>query len=329
MPNGMPGAMPVEADPPRRVLLTGADGFVGRHLRAALAAAYPDATLLTGRIDLRDGAAVTAAVVDANPDVCVHLAAIATLAAARADEDHAWDVNLHGSLRLARALLRHAPDCQMLFVSSADAYGGGTGVGGDGGVGTPIGEDTPLAPKNLYAATKAAADLALGAMAQQGLRVVRARPFNHTGPGQSADLVIPAFARQVARIAAGLQPPLMRVGNLDTWRDFLDVRDVCAAYVACIDRRAALAPGLIVNIGSGRALRIGDMLAELMALAGVAAEARTDAARARAGDVARAVADPARARALLGWAPAIPWSRTLADVLDDWRGRVGDEPADG
>ena len=317
MPNGMAG----EAGPPRRVLLTGADGFVGRHLRAALAAAYPDAALLTDRIDLRDGAAVTAAVADARPDVCVHLAAIATLAAARADEDQAWDVNLHGSLRLARALLRHAPDCQMLFVSSADAYGGG--------VGAAIGEDTPLAPQNPYAATKAAADLALGAMAQQGLRVVRARPFNHTGPGQSADLVIPAFARQVARIAAGLQPPLMRVGNLDTWRDFLDVRDVCAAYVACIDRRAALAPGQIINIGSGRALRIGDMLAELMALAGVAAEVRTDAARARAGDVARTVADPARARALLGWAPAIPWSRTLADVLDDWRARVGDEPADG
>ncbi len=195
------------------------------------------------------------------------------------------------------------------------------------GVGGPIGEDTPLAPKNLYAATKAAADLALGAMAQQGLRVVRARPFNHTGPGQSADLVIAAFARQIARIAAGLQPPRLEVGNLDTWRDFLDVRDVCAAYVACIDRREALPPGTILNIGSSQPRRIGDVLAELMALAGITAEVRTEPARTRANDVARTAADCARAHALLGWAPAVPWSQTLRDVLDDWYRRVGGEAA--
>jgi GDP-4-dehydro-6-deoxy-D-mannose reductase len=208
------------------------------------------------------------------------------------------------------------PDCQLLFVSSADAYGGA------GPAGAPIDEDAPLAPKNLYAATKAAADLALGALAAQGLRVVRLRPFNHTGPGQPADLVVPAFARQVARIAAGLQPPLLEVGNLDTWRDFLDVRDVCAAYVACIDRRAALAPGTIINVGSGQALRIGDILATLMALGGVTAEIRAAAARTRANDVPRTIANPARAHALLGWRPAVPWSNTLADVLDDWRART-------
>jgi GDP-4-dehydro-6-deoxy-D-mannose reductase len=308
--------VPDLATPPGRVLLTGATGFVGGHLRAALAAAYPTATLLTDPFDLCDGSAVSAAVATARPDVCVHLAAIATQAAAQHDQDHAWDVNLHGTLRLAHALLRHAPECQMLFVSSADAYGGGQAGG-------PIDEDVPLAPRNLYAATKAAADLALGAMAGNGLRVVRLRPFNHTGPGQSADLVIPAFARQVARIAAGVQPPLLDVGNLDTWRDFLDVRDVCAAYVACIDRRRTLPPGVILNIGSGQSRRIGDMLDDLMRLAGVTAQVRAEASRTRSNDIPRAVADPARARALLGWAPAVSWSRTLADVLDDWRRRVG------
>ena len=177
----------------------------------------------------------------------------------------------------------------------------------------------------VYAATKAAADLALGALAGQRLRVVRLRPFNHTGPGQSADLVIPAFARQVARIAAGLQPPVLEVGNLDTWRDFLDVRDVCAAYVACIDRRATLPPGSILNIGSGRPRRIGDVLAELMTLARVTAEVRVETSRTRGNDVRRTVADAGRARALLGWAPAVPLARTLADVLDDWRQRIGAE----
>jgi GDP-4-dehydro-6-deoxy-D-mannose reductase len=299
---------------PRRILLTGAGGFVGGHLRAALAAAWPEAALLVEPFELRDAAAVAAAVASGRPDVCVHLAAVATLAAARADEERAWDVNLHGTLRLAHALLRHAPDCHMLFVSSADAYGGGTGA--------PIGEDVPLAPRNLYAATKAAADLALGAMAGQGLRVVRLRPFNHTGPGQSADLAIPAFARQIARIGAGLQPPRLEVGNLEPFRDFLDVRDVCAAYVACIDRRKALAPGTILNIGSGEARRIGDILDELLALAGIAAEVRTEASRTRGPEVLRVVAEAGRARALLGWEPRIPWAQTLRDVLTDWRGRA-------
>jgi GDP-4-dehydro-6-deoxy-D-mannose reductase len=302
---------------PDRILLTGAGGFVGRHLRAALTAAYPGATLLDERIELRAAGAVAAAVAAARPDVCVHLAAVSTQAAARQDTARAWEVNLHGSLHLAEAILRLAPDCQLLFASSADAYGG---AGADG---TPIDEAAPLAPKNLYAATKAAADLALGALVPNGLRLVRLRPFNHTGPGQSADLVIPAFARQVARIEAGLQPPRLQVGNLDTWRDFLDVRDVCTAYLACIERRDRLAPGSIFNIGSGRALRIGDVLAELLALGGISAELQAETARLRTHDLPRSVADPARAQALLGWSPAIPWRHTLADVLDDWRRRTG------
>jgi len=305
---------------PGRILLTGAGGFVGRHLRTALAATWPDAVLVAGAADLRDADAVAASVAAARPDVCIHLAAVATLAAARDDEASCWDINLHGSLRLAHAILRHAPSCRLLFVSSADAYGGA------GAAGTPLDENVKLAPRNVYSATKAAADLALGAMVGQGLRVVRLRPFNHTGPGQSADLAIPAFARQIARIAAGLQPPLLEVGNLDTWRDFLDVRDVCAAYVACIERFDTLPPGAILNIGSGRALRIGDVLAELLTLSGVAVEVRSEASRTRANEVVRTVANAGRARDWLGWQPTVPWSRTLADVLADWRARVAAAP---
>ena len=308
---------------PQRILLIGGSGFVGQHLRIALSRAYPAAELRAPTVDVRDVAAIAAMVAAEQPDVCVHLAAVATVAAAGQDEDLAWQVNLHGSLHLARALLRHAPACQMLFVSSADAYGGTAGGA------APIDENTPLAPTNAYAATKAAADLALGSMAAHGLRVVRLRPFNHTGPGQSADFVVPSFARQVARIAAGLQPPVLDVGNLDTWRDFTDVRDVCAAYVACIDRREALEPGTILNLCSGQARRIGDVLDELLALAGVTAEVRAARARLRSADARRGFGDAARARALLGWAPAIPWSRTLRDVLEDWRARCAAAPGDG
>jgi nucleoside-diphosphate-sugar epimerase len=163
-------------------------------------------------------------------------------------------------------------------------------------------------------------------MAEQGLRCVRLRPFNHTGPGQSDQFVVAALARQAARIAAGLQPPLLQVGNINTRRDFLDVRDVCAAYLACIDRRDTLPPEAILNLASGKARRVGDILAELQALAGIALEARIDPARVRERDVPSACGDATLAQELLDWTPVIPWTRTLQEVLDDWRTRVRAAP---
>lgn len=302
--------------PPGRILLTGASEFVGRHLTASLSAAYPDAALIAPEVDVRNADAVTTMVRDASPEVCIHLAAISTVTAAAQDEDQAWQVNLHGTLHLARAILRHAPRCITLFVSSSDAYGSSFRAG------VPVTEDTALAPMNVYGASKAAADLALGSMAMQGLRVIRLRSFNHTGPGQSAEFAVAAFARQIARIAAGLQPPVLRVGNLDTWRDFLDVRDVCHAYVRCAASGDSLAPGTILNLASGQARRIGDVLSELQAMAGVEIEVQTDRSRIRASDLRVACGDATRARELLDWTPTIPWSVTLRDVLDDWRGRV-------
>lgn len=305
---------------PRCILITGASGFVGRHLTSTLATAYPHAALLTSSIDVRDQARVTTLVQQASPDVCIHLAAVSTVRGAEHDEDHAWQVNLHGTLNVGRAILRHAPDCQMLFISSADAYGHSFRVG------VPVAETVALAPMNTYAATKAAADLAMGCMAEQGLHCVRLRPFNHTGPGQSDQFVVAAFARQIARIAAGLQPPMIEVGNISTRRDFLDVRDVCSAYVACIERASAIVPGTTLNLASGEARKIGDILVELQSLAGVTVEVRIDPARVRESDVAFACGDATLAHEMLGWAPVVPWQQTLLDVLGDWRGRVGATP---
>ena len=301
---------------PRRVLVTGAGGFVGRHMMAALARAFPDAVLLSSGFDLLEPAVIAAGVRDAAPDVVVHLAAVSAVPAARQAPDLAWRVNLDGTRHLAGAVLAHAPACQLLFVSSADVYGRSFAAG------VALDETALLAPMNDYAATKAAADLALGAMAADGLRVVRLRPFNHTGPGQSEQFVVASFARQLARIAAGLQAPVLQVGNIDSFRDFLDVRDVCAAYVACIVQRDDLAPGTILNIASGVPRRVSDVLAGLCELAGVRPEISSDATRVRPSEIRTACGDASRARDLLGWAPGIDWTRTLADVMTDWRVRA-------
>jgi GDP-4-dehydro-6-deoxy-D-mannose reductase len=303
-----------------QILITGATGFVGRHLAKALTTAFPDATLFMPALDVCDVAAVSDVVRTVAPTSCIHLAAISSVAASRANEDRAWQVNLGGTLILARAILQHVPACQLIFASSADAYGASFRKH------TRVDESVPLAPLNEYSATKAAADLSLGSMAARGLRVVRLRPFNHTGPGQSSQFVVAAFARQVARIAAGIQKPLLQVGNLDPRRDFLDVKDVSAAYVACVALRNSLEPGMVFNIASGEARRIGDILNELQTLAGISAIVQVDEVRRRTTDVPLACGDATLARRVLGWTISTPWRQTLRDVLDDWRGRVTIEP---
>lgn len=311
------------ATSPARILVTGASGFVAHHLVPRLRQRFPDSALLlcgAGHIDLDigDGEAVRALVAQEKPEACVHLAAISAVPAASHDPALAWRVNLHGSLELARAILDFAPDCTLLYVSSAEVYGRSFASG------EPVGEAAALAPMNTYAATKAAADLALGAMVSDGLRVIRVRPFNHTGPGQSADFAVPAFARQIARIAAGRQAAAMTVGSLDPFRDFLDVRDVCDAYTACIAAVNTLPAGCILNVASGTPRRVGDVLARLLELAGVQATVSAKAGLQRRAEIQVAYGDTARIRELLGWAPSTPWDTTLRDVLADWTGRVDD-----
>ena len=313
----MPGAF---ARPPERILVTGATGFVGGHLLASLRTAFPHAAVTPAGFDLTDADAVRRSVRSEQPDSCIHLGAISAVPDAQADPDLAWRVNLGGTLTLARALAT-VPGCTLLFASTADAYGHSFKRG------VALDEAAALNPMNVYGATKAAADLALGAMARDGLHIIRARPFNHTGPGQSASFVVASFARQVARIAAGQQRPRLLVGALDPLRDFLDVRDVCRAYTLCLAHRHGLASGTVLNIASGVPRRVGDVLAELLSLAHVDAEVATDPARLRPSEITMAAGDATLARRLLGWSPVIEWRQTLADMLADWRDRAGAEPA--
>ena len=295
---------------PGRILITGASGFVGPYVQAACAQAFAGADIIPGGADITDRAAVDAMIAAAQPDVVVHLAGIASVPAARSDPERAYAVNFNGTLNLAYALLALQPKALLINAGSSDCYGDSFRAG------VALDESAALAPLNTYAASKAAADLALGALAAEaGLRLVRLRSFNHTGPGQSPAYVIPAFAAQIADIKADRQPPVINVGNLTAERDFLDVRDIAAAFALVIAHGEALEPGAVFNLASGTARRVGDILDMLIAASGMEIAVRPDPERMRPVDIARASGDAGKARRLLGWAPAIPFATTLSDVL--------------
>jgi GDP-4-dehydro-6-deoxy-D-mannose reductase len=295
---------------PRRILITGRTGFVGGYLRPALAARWPDAVLIAGDADVTDPADVLRMIEAAQPDVVVHLAGIASVPAARLAPDRAFAVNLGGSIAVARAIIAAAPTCLMIHVGSAECYGASFRSG------TALDETAPLAPMNIYAATKSAADLALGAMAaESGLRLVRFRPFNHTGPGQSDAFVIPAFAAQIKAIVAGTQPPVIKVGNLDAARDFLDVRDVARAYVLAIAHADQLPPDPVFNLASGTPRRIGDILQTMIAATDRPIAIEIDPGRLRPVDIPTAIGNAAAAHRAFGWQPQIDLTTTLQEML--------------
>jgi GDP-4-dehydro-6-deoxy-D-mannose reductase len=308
-----------------RVLVTGVGGFVGPWLARALVGAghkvhgvvregdEAPAGVASHRADVTDRAALERVVADVAPGGVVHLAAVSFVPEADADPDAAYRVNVGGTLALLAAVRASAPSARVLYVGSSDAYGAVRREE------LPIGEDVPFRPLSVYGATKAAADVAAGQWARGfGLDVVRARPFNHTGPGQGARFVCAALARQVARIERGEQEPVLVVGNADPVRDFSDVRDVVAGYVALLERGRR---GEAYNLCSGEGTSVAEVIALLRTHARVPLRVRSDPALRRPLDVERIVGSHARATADTGWRPSIPLADTLRDVLDDWRGR--------
>jgi GDP-4-dehydro-6-deoxy-D-mannose reductase len=189
-----------------------------------------------------------------------------------------------------------------------------------------LSEGEMLAPTDDYGATKAAADLALGVLVRRGLKCVRFRPFNHTGPGQADAFVVPAFAKQIAMVEAGLAEPIIRVGNLEAERDFLDVRDVADAYALAVVHSDRLVNGEILNVASGQPRRISEILNQLLRRSVVDIAVVQDPDRLRPSDNPRVIGDASRLRALLEWAPRHDFASTLEAVLDDWRSRVRQHP---
>lgn len=307
-----------------RILVIGAAGFVGRHLVQALEAEHGAAAVVgAGRdhpdtpIDILDGEALRRLIAEVCPSHVVNLAGIAAPEAAARDETAAWALHLHAATGLGRAILELQPQAQLLHVGSGLAYGRTARHG------RPVSETEALEPMDAYGVSKSAGDLAIGALASTGLRAVRLRPFNHTGPGQSENFAVPAFAKQIARIEAGQQHAIIDVGNLESSRDFLDVRDVAAAYAATIRHGDALTPGIVLNVASGHPIAMRDILNRLLAMSMVVVEVRPDPARQRPSDLRTIAGDASALRLATGWVPSFKLDDTLRDVLDIERARAG------
>jgi len=315
-----------------RVLVTGITGFVGPFVVAALRARGDDVHGLVrgGRArvaevgaslggvalragDLGDADGFARLVAELAPEAVIHLAAFSFVPEAERDPHTAYRVNLSGTLAVLAAVRSHAPRARVVVASSSSVYGAGASAS------RACDEETPLRPLTVYGASKAAADVAADQWARAyDLDVVRARPFNHTGPGQAPTFVASALARQIAAVEAG-KLDVVRIGNMDPVRDFSDVRDVAAGYVALLERGHG---GEVYNLCSGEGASVADVLAILRTHARVPIRVHVDPALRRGKDLERLVGSHARATRDTGWQPHIPLAETLATLLDYWRARV-------
>ena len=306
-----------------RILVTGARGFVGPHLMRRLRAEGHEVwgtdrtdavdVLQQRACDLTDVDAVQALCDELRPDAVVHLASVSSVGRSFAAPQLTLQNNLLAACNVFESV-RARPTTRVLVIGSAEQYG--RVQPGD----LPITEAQPFRPGSPYAVSKVAQEyLALQYHAAYGLDVVLARSFNHSGPGQSDDFVLPAVAKQIAAAEAGHVPPWVRVGNLEVERDFLDVRDVARAYALLLEHGA---PGSVYNVCRGRAESVAALVQNLLQRSRVPLRLEPDPARLRPSDLPVLVGDNSRLCATTGWQPEIPMDTTLADVLEDWRARL-------
>lgn len=296
----------------RRILVTGAGGFVAGPLLDRLTgragvfrlARTPARGLIA--CDLADPAAAREAVRLARPDLVYHLAG----AASAPDWKGLWRANVTTTINLLEALAAAGRPARVIIASSSGEYGTAGGV-------KLAKESSPLEPVTLYGSCKLAQTLAALSFNHGPLEVLAARIFNVIGPGTPENQAPGAFARQVARVAAGLQPPEIAVGDLSPRRDYVDVRDVAAALETIARHGRA---GECYNVGSGRSVPMSAVLRGLAKAAGVRVTERIDPARFRRSEVQDIAADTRRLKAL-GWKPRISLARSLADTLAWWSAR--------
>jgi GDP-4-dehydro-6-deoxy-D-mannose reductase len=268
-------------------------------------------------LDLRNADATQALLAEFRPDYIIHLAAQSHVPTAYQDPWGTLDNNIRGQLNLLEACVS-LPACRTLelaprtlVIGSSEEYGRATADE------LPLTEEHPLNPENPYSVSKVAQDV----MGYQyfisfGLPVIRMRPFNHVGPGQSPRFVLAAFAKQVAEIEAGLQEPVMHTGNLTPARDFTDVRDVVRAYHLALTKGT---PGDVYNVASGTPRTIQSLVDQLLALTSADIRVEIDPGRYRPADVPVIYGSAEKLQQDTGWQPEIPFEQTIQDVLNEWR----------
>jgi GDP-4-dehydro-6-deoxy-D-mannose reductase len=314
----------------RRLLVTGATGFVGIHLLKALDRSghriygtsfphEPDGPGLSCecricRLDIRDRDAVMDLVADIRPDWVFHLAAVSNVKHSWEKRSETLETNLLGTLHVLEAIRSFAPDARMLFVSSSNVYRE---------VPTPgqgLSESDAVRPVSPYAFSKISGEMLCGLYADvEGLDIVISRAFPHTGPGQSPDFVCSDWARQIARIEKGKQRSVIRVGNLAVSRDFCDVRDVVKAYVRLLEVGESKQ---IYNVASGTAVQLRGILDRLLSLSPLQVDVQVDPRKLRPSDISRLCGDFSKLSRATGWEPAIPLEQTLVDLLEYWREKL-------
>lgn len=313
-----------------RVLITGITGFAGSHL-ADLCLSKTDVELygmirwrsrmeniehIQDRIrllecDLRDASSTRDVIEEVRPGLIFHLAAQSFVPTSWKAPSESLQTNIIGQLNIFEAVKKLGLDCRIQIACSSEEYGM---VYPDE---VPIKESNPLRPLSPYGVSKVAQDmLGYQYFMSYGMKIVRTRGFNHTGPRRAPVFVCSDFARQIIDIEKGLKPPVMEVGNLEAKRDFTDVRDMVRAYWLSLEKGT---PGSVYNICTGRSYSIREILGKLVEISGVRVDVRTDKGRLRPSDVPLLEGDNSAFRRDTGWEPVIPIERTLADLLDFWR----------
>jgi len=318
-----------------RVLITGITGFAGSHLAEYILAHHPDVRVygivrwrsrmdnICGIIDkielheadLKDIVSLRKCLAEIKPDRIFHLAAQSFVPTSWKLPAETFAINAIGQVNLFEALLSLKMNPRIQVAGSSEEYGQ---VFPDE---VPMKETNPFRPLSPYAVSKVAQDLLAWQYFQSyGMKTVRTRGFNHTGPRRGDVFVTSNFAKQIAEIEKGEREPVIHVGNLEAKRDFTDVRDIVRGYWLCLEKGAV---GDVYNIGTGKAYSMQEVLDMLLALSKTKVKVKVDPARLRPSDVPILLSDSSKLVSLTGWKPEIPLKKTFKDLLDYWRGKVG------
>lgn len=264
------------------------------------------------QIDLTNKEATEKVISSTLPDTIFHLAALASPVQSFKDPSFTFSTNIIGQINLLEAVRENKLiETRILIVSSAEVYG----IVDD--MDFPIDEETKMRPVSPYAVSKITQDyLGLQYFLTYKQPIVRARPFNHIGPGQKTAYAVSAFAQQIAAIEKKQQQPVLRVGNLTAKRDFTDVRDIVRAYTLLLEKGI---PGEVYNIGSGVSYPMSEILQKLISFSNTKITIETDDSRFMPVDIPDNRCDNTKLRGQTGWSPTISLEASLRDVLDYWR----------